>query len=88
MIESGAGMDAGLDIKQRMIDTYKVKFQQGNNQRESNRVNLEDIDIDPHHIFFGGLTGITNTMLMFNSDLDDEEIADSHGLPNQRNREK
>ena len=27
MIESGAGMDADLDIKQGMIDTYKVKFQ-------------------------------------------------------------
>ncbi len=80
MIESGADMDADLDIKQRMIDTYKVKFQRlkeiikrGVQQGEFR----EDIDIDTLTIFFfGGLTGITNTMLMFNSDLDDEEIAD------------
>lgn len=80
MIESSSGIDADSDIKQRMIDTYDKKFQNIKGIIKTGVENgefREDIDIDTLSVFFfGGLTGITNTMLMLNLDLDPEEIAE------------
>lgn len=80
MIESSSGMDADVDIKQRMMDTYNKKFQNIKSIIATGVKNgefREDLDIDTLTVFFfGGLTGITNTMLMLNLDLDPDEIAE------------
>lgn len=79
MLESGPSLDADIKIKQKMVDTYQGKFpfiQEVFYQGIKDGQLREDIDVETlSNFFFGGLTGITNSMFVRGLELDPDKIA-------------